>query len=404
MSEEWENLSFIDHYLLHNKKYESPTSFWRWSAVGTIASVLRDSVYRRMGDNKLFPNVYILSLAESSFHRKGRPIEFAESLVREVRNVKIISGRASIQGIVMELAKTETDRTTGKIIKGGSAVFYAPELAAGIVGDPAAISILTDIYDCKPNGYDTILKTQAKSSVTNLVFSMLAASNEELLKSVYDGSALRGGLLARTFLVVPDEFRPPNSLLDISEEDYAKIDASKKALVVKLKKIAGLAGEVFLSKAAQKQYDAWYNPFRKNHEHNKDKSGMLGRIHTNILKLAIILACNDNQLIIEAKHIETAIDWATALVPNYNKLSMSSGPGTVKEVGGLIINDLLESKESKISRKAVFQRHMLEFDPTIFDTTVLTLETAGMIKTLYDEKQDQWLMLTDKAKEILGAS
>lgn len=395
----WDDLSFVDHYLLHNSRYESPNSFWRWSAYGAIASVLRDNVYRRMGDNKLFPNVYILSLAESSFHRKGRPIEFSESLVREVKNTKVISGRASIQAITFELSRTETDSKSGKLIKGGSAVFYAPEMAAGLVQDPAAISILTDIYEPKPH-YDTLLKTQAKSTITNLVFSMIAASNEDLLKSVYDTSALRGGLLARTFLIVPDEFRPPASLMEFTEEQYHEISCSRKCLLAKLQKIATLAGEVIVTKEAAYTYKAWYEPFRKNHESTKDRSGMLGRIHTGIIKLAMILAANDNDLIITEKHISKAIDDCIALVPNYNKLSMGAGNSSIKDAGALVLNDLIEAPGYKLSRRQIFQKHLLEFDSLTFDSLIVTLETAGLLQQTIGMSSTDYA-LTAKGIEIL---
>lgn len=395
----WEQLSFIDHYLDHNKRYESPSSFWRWSAYASIAAVLRDNVYHGMGDSKLFPNVYVLTLAESGFHRKGRPVEFAEDLVREIVNTKVISGRASIQAIVQELARTETDKKTGKLIKGGSAIFFAPEMAAGIVSDPAAISILTDLYDPKKH-YDTLLKTQAKSSISNLVFSMYAASNEELLKSVYDSSALRGGLLARTFLVVPDEFREPNSLLDIPQEEIDDISRSKKSLIAKLKKISELNGPVYFSKESQYIYDQWYKPFRKNHATNKDKSGMLGRIHTSIKKLAIIFAANDNQLIIEKCHMEKAMDEGLALVPNYGKLSLSAGNSTIKDAGTLVLGDLYDADGHCLTRRQLFQKHLLDFDATVFDSLIVTLETAGFIIQIINGNNISY-KLTERAMEIM---
>jgi hypothetical protein len=395
----WDSLSFIDHYLEHNKKYESPTSFWKWSSYAAIAAVLRDSVYRRMGDSRLYPNIYVLSLAESSFHRKGRPVEFAEDLVREVANTKVISGRASVQAIVQELSRTESDRKTGKIIKGGSAIFFAPEMAAGLVSDPAAIGILTDIYEPRKH-YDSLLKTQAKASISNLVFSMYAASNEELLKSVYDTSALRGGLLARTFLVVPDEFRSPNSLVDITPEEQEAISQSKKCLLGKLKKISELAGETFFADSAQKEYKRWYEPFRKSHSTTKDRSGMLGRIHTGILKLSILFAANDYSVIIEGRHIDKAIDECMALVPNYNKLSLHSGNSSIKDAGTLVLNDLIEADGHCLTRRQLFQKHLLEFDPTVFDTLMVTLSTAGLVEESIGNAGSIY-RLTAKAVEIL---
>lgn len=399
--ESFEHLNFIDHYLLHNKRYESPNSFWLWCAYGAIAAVLRDSCYRRMGDNKLYPNIYILLLAGSSFDRKDRPPKFSESIVRAVANTKILSGYASIEGIIQELGRTETDSKTGKLIKGGSAVFFAPELSAAFVEDLKAVKRLTDIYDPKDN-YETLLKTSASQNIKNLVFSMVAASNEELLKDVYSSKAVSGGLLARTFLIKSNEFRPPNSLLDLKEEDYKWIDASKKNLIEKLLCIGRLSGEMILSAGAQAVYNAWYNPFRKTQEKTRDKTGMLGRIHTSILKIAMILAAAEGKLELEEEHMQKSINDCLALVPNYSTFSMSANKSTIKDAGTMLFNDLIDAKDYCLTRTEIFQRHILEFDSIIFDNLIVTLEQAGMVTQVPDATGIKIsYKLTTKAVSIL---
>ena len=105
----------------------------------------------------------------------------------------------------------------------------AGELAAGIVGDPAAIGILIDIYDLKTD-FKHHLRSTGRFKIDRIVFNMLAASNADLLKEVYTQSAVSGGLLARTFLVVPDEFRPPNSLMDEIDVSISAESLYKKLL------------------------------------------------------------------------------------------------------------------------------------------------------------------------------
>lgn len=247
--------NFIRKYLDYTKEYESPTSFFFWSGVATIAATLRDNFYIQIGgDSKIFANMYVLFVAESGAYRKGKPVEISNKLVADVNNTKIISGRGSIQAILEELAHSETDKITGKMIKGGSAIFYAPELSAGIVEDPAAIKILTDIYDSREN-YKSLLKS-GSTRIENMVFSMLAASNEALLKETYNSQAIQGGLLARTFLVVPDEFRKSNALLDkkSNKEEY-------KELIRILTEISQLSGSAFIPEDAKKNIFIGMNHF-----------------------------------------------------------------------------------------------------------------------------------------------
>ena len=96
--------TFISSYLEHTKIYESPGSFWRWSAYASIAALLRDNCYLKQGDRLLFANIYVLFLAESGT-RKGPPIDLSETLLSKLAITKIISGRASVQAILDELSR-----------------------------------------------------------------------------------------------------------------------------------------------------------------------------------------------------------------------------------------------------------------------------------------------------------
>ena len=62
---------------------------------------------------------------------------------------KLSQEEVRYEGILDELARGETDKVTGRVTSGGSALFSASELSAGIVSDPEAVKILTDIYDFK---------------------------------------------------------------------------------------------------------------------------------------------------------------------------------------------------------------------------------------------------------------
>jgi len=130
---------------------------------------------------------------DSAVSRKGAPIKLCEKLVKRAESTKIISGRASIQGILDELSRGKPIRR----LKGPgwrSALFCAEELSAGIVNDPEAIKILTDIYDFKDE-YTSRLRGSGVFRIKNICFSMMAGSNEELLRGVYGSEAVMGVFL-----------------------------------------------------------------------------------------------------------------------------------------------------------------------------------------------------------------
>ncbi len=385
----------MSDFLEHTKIYESPTSFWKWAAYASIAAVLRDNIFRKQGDITTYPNIYVLFLAQSGA-RKGAPISLAQNLIQKVNNTKIISGRTSIQAIIDELAHTETNSKTGKLVKGGSAILIAGELAAGIVGDSAAVGILTDIYDLKTD-FKHHLRSTGRFKIDRIVFNMLAASNADLLKEVYTQSAVSGGLLARTFVITPNEFRPPNSLLETIDNA-----ASLESLYEKLKKVAELVGEIQIEDKAKKIYNQWYEPFYKSLKGKGDKSGILSRLHMGVFKLSIILSANDLQSTVTSEHMEMAVEECMKLIPNYNSFMMVSGKSTVSEAGALFFEEIQKTENYCISRKVFLQKHWTAVDSEMFDKLVLTLETGGLIQSIMNGA-DMFYKLTEKALEVIQA-
>lgn len=393
-------MGFISHLIDHTKESESPTSFWKWSAYASISAVLRDNVWKPDMDSRLYANIYTLFLADSGFQRKNRPTVTCEKLVKLVNNTKVITGRNSIQSILDELSRASTDPKTGELIKGGgSALLIAPELASSIVEDNAAVSVLTDIYDYRDD-YTQGLRGRGKWKAEKVVFSWLAASNEQFLKKVFTSDAVYGGLLARTFLVTPDEFRPANSLLD-----FVDTSESFKKLTSELKQIALLKGAISITADGRKEYESWYKPFRESYRDKHDKSGIVGRIHTHVLKLAMILAANDLTIELDKCHIEQSISECLELVPNYNIFVMASGKTDISSAGAIILGDMMQDSSFSISRRDILRRYWTHVSKDTLDEFISHFEMAGFITAQNSSNGDGIIYtLTNKCLQMLGGS
>ena len=395
--------TFLSAYLKHNELYESPTSFWHWSGHASIAAVLRDNCFLQLGERRLYSNIYVLSIAESSGYRKGPPVDLSETLVSKIGNTKIISGRSSIQAVMDELARVESDKKTGKITKAGSAIFYAPEMKAGIVADPDALSILTDIYDYKTNPYKSRLRTGPCFNLDRIALTMLAASNEAMLKGLLGIGEIQGGFLARICLVTPSERRPPNDLLDLNE---GEIKESLNNVLSKLKEISDLKGAFILTPKAKAEYRDWYNPFNLSYLENKESSGIRGRIHTTVLKIALIHAANRLSLELSKEDVEGAIDECMALLPNYSIFTMSQGKSEFTQLAGMVIMELqlAKSKEYTLKQKELMRKLLPNgMTPDLLEKIVLGLEMAGSIKQI-QSKEGLYIQLTESALKDLGQS
>jgi hypothetical protein len=200
------SFNFIDRFLEVTKIVESPTSYLEWAAYVTIGSVLRNNVYIDFPSRrtKVTPNLYVLLVGDSGATRKSTPLKIASSLVKRVGNTKIIEGRASIQGVLKELAVTK--RVDKNIIKFACALLYSEEFAAFLVKDPSTTAILTDIYDYKEE-HDVTLKSEDTMKLEKVCVSMLSATNGAFIQDMFTKTDLYGGLVGRTIFIVEEKAR-----------------------------------------------------------------------------------------------------------------------------------------------------------------------------------------------------
>lgn len=401
--------TFLDLYVDFTSEFESPTSFWKWSGLCVIAACLRDNVYlanQASGDH-LYPNIFVILIAEPG-GRKDPPVNLCTKLVSDIGNTKLVEGRSSIEAIIDELAHDETDHFGTLKAKGGSCLLAAPELASFFVNSDSLVPLLTDMYGFRKE-YSSRLVSRAKVKVKNLCMSMLAASNEPLLKQVYTELAMQGGLLSRTLLVRADEKRPANALFTATE-DQNKEDFSvrqHKILLDKLRPITKLRGSPIITKEASFIFKKWYDALYSSN-HRIDPSGIMNRIHTAVKKIAMIYAANNyvdretaEAFVIGREEIEQAIEECVKLLGNYQAFTMGTGKSTIQEAGTIFLNDLWHMAEHKITRKEVLQNHWGIIDAELLDKLVVTLEQAGMIKSVIDGPTVIYIA-TEKCLEILG--
>lgn len=392
-------MNFISDFISFTAEYESPTNFWRWSAYAAVAAILRDSVYIEHGLRKTFPNIFVVLLADSAEYRKSGPFQPITDLLEssEVSNTKVIQGRASVQAIIEEMSQDIGNKRTGKTIKGGSCLLLAEELASFFVSDPQLVPMITDMYDYKAM-WEYSLKGAGKTVIKGRCVTFLAASNETFLREVYDARAVFGGLLGRTFMVKPDERRKANALLRVELGHY-----DKKDLIKQLSEIKNLKGAVTITEEAIQLYEEWYVKLYDSYSTMPDRAGITQRIHAGALKIALILAASECKLEVNADHMSEAILRVTGLRGNYEIFAMKSGKSDQAEIGTIFLTALWreykENKNAAMSRRKLLLQHWMDFGSEELDKLVITLEQAGLIRSVHSANEICYQM-TPKCLEI----
>lgn len=371
--------NFIEEYLKLTENCESPTSYLKWGARMAIAGVLRDNVFLQNPDgwSKMYPNMYVLLIGESSNIRKSNPFLITERLLRAVNNTKLVTGSGSMQGI-LTLLGDGSDLSK----PGGSGFMMAKELDAFFVKDQSTLGHLTNLYDYHAH-YDKYLAAgESFTPIKNVCLSLFGGTNREMMEALIDKTAKEGGFIGRCIVIEEHSRRKKVSGY---EEDYIQIlEKDWEESVRFLKKLSTIKGEIILSKDAAKLYDSWYKSLPEDFEGIKTKTGYEGRVHNHVRKLAIVDAASEPGFnrIIEAKYIENAIDELGTLLHEYKKLTLTDAGSQSGAHVTFIVQELFKqkAKEYSLTRKDLLHKGFGRYNVTEFDEAMKYLENSDFVK------------------------
>lgn len=372
---------FISSTVRMFKHSESPEIFFYWAAISAISSVIRKNVFLdRGGLYKLYPNTYIFLVAASGM-KKSTPINICKDLVTYVNNTRVISGRNSIQQILDDLGRAYST-PEGGMIKDAHGLLITSELAAFLIKDPDAMTILTDIYDTQNHEKEWKYSLKSgKSTLAHPCINLLGATNEEHFADAVPNSNIGGGFVARTFIIHSTERGTLNSLT--RKQKVIDIECLRQHL----KAISTIKGEFILDEDAIELYDQWYYTY---HEINRsDPTGTINRIGDQILKVAMCIALSygSNNMVITKDFIKEAIVRCLSTLPGIQQLLMGRGKSNLGSQTKIIIKELIEQPEHQISRKNLLSKFWGQFDSFDLDRMIDTLTQAGAIDTFKNGKE-----------------
>ena len=411
--------NWVEHIVDIHKDFESPLSFWRWSAIASISAVVKDNVFISRQIYNLYPNIYVMFHAESGL-KKGPAVALAKRLVKEVNNTRVISGRSSIQGILKELG-TSQSQPGGKILKGSTAFICSSELSSSIVEDPVATTILTDLYDRQYNigEWRSLLKMET-FDLTSPCITMLTATNEAHSDSFFVRKDIKGGYFARTFIIYENEENRSNSLLVPIEHpiDYKKETEYLRTLSNLKGEFRSLAsrekndiyaneyqdqssGEIAFYCPAGIIYQKWYDEFKAALKQARDPTGTLNRFGDSVLKVAMLLSlARDSELIIQADAMDEAIATCEKLVGNVRRATV----GKTEEEGSnatrktLLLNELMHRETHSISFAQINKKFWIQGTVTEWQECVQSFVEAG-IAVLQTLGNQQIVKMTETSVE-----
>lgn len=361
-------MRWIDKVMNYYANTESPRRYFYWAGISTVCAVMKRNVWISKKRYLLYPNLFVLIVGRSGL-RKNLPIKFARQCAEKV-NSRVYYGRHSIEGIITDLAKAKSV-PGGDIDKDACAFMVSGEFATFLIQNPAALTILTALYD-NDEDWKNVLKHSPKETLTNLGISLLGASSEVHLKETVPMNAVGGGFLGRTLIVHEEERHGIHSLIG-DDEDLPLEDPT---IISDLIEISKRKGEIKVSGEAATFYNKWYKEFSEMKV--KDRTGTYERLHEHVLKVSMALSLISGSDI-EKSHIEESIELCLECFSDVQRVFFETGTHPTAPILATVLKILVRRPEFQASRRWLLQHHWRDFDYMELDRVIEQLVQAQMI-------------------------
>ena len=207
---------WLDSYLDYTSDQESPEKLHLWTGLAVLSAVLRRRVWMDRAFYHLFPNIYVLIVAESARIRKSTAMKIGLTLMENsVKDVYTLGDAMTPEGLVKALNRPPTvkaneeepDKPFITPVR-SDIMIHADELANLFGYDRLRASkmaiLLTRIYE-SPEKYEHTTKTDTKILLRNLYPTLLAGTDPRNLKVLPEEAV--GGLIGRLIFVTAREKR-----------------------------------------------------------------------------------------------------------------------------------------------------------------------------------------------------
>ena len=380
--EQLDSKNWIYKYLKYTDQMESPSSFHIWSSLAALSCTLQRKVWINRGFYTLYPNQYIILVAESAFCRKSTAVGVAiNDLVQTAQVATINKDKMTAEKLCVELSRGEKEHKLDNAI-----TIFVPELAT-FLGASAfhsgIIPLLTSFYEC-PSSADYKTKASGEFHMSNVCINLVGATTLDWMSTNLPGDTVEGGFTGRGVFVVAEEPRLSNPWPELSLAEIAL----RTELVGDLIRINNLNGAFKITTGAKNEYSKWYN--HRTEGTDLRLRGYYGRKGDHVLKIATCVSagdpgvCNGN-LKIEASHIRIAL----RLLSKAERLMHLAFRGTAFSKSSKDIDRILGylmREQSKgnlpVKHSLLLKRNSLYLNATEFKEVIDTLVQQGDVEVV----------------------
>ena len=338
--------NWIDSYMLYLENTEPAVRFHRWTAISVILGTLRKKVHLELGRIKVFPNLYIVFVAEPGIARKSQAISFGLRFLREIPDVVCSAEAITKEALLCDLEASATDEAMpdGSIYKHCSLNITSKEFETFIgqkKDNTKMIVLLTDLYDAEELPWKYRTKNSGSNVIPSVFINLLAATTPDSLASCLPATAIGGGLTSRILFVwasrkakkVPRPFE--------TDQERSLGEQLQKDLYV----ISRIAGSYTFTPESATWWDNWYQEYDESDPHRRCKdrafSSWYSRKPMMILKTAMACsAAETSHLTMEVPYLERAIEYIEELEEDMTKAFRGVGKSDIASEVSLVMQEV----------------------------------------------------------------
>lgn len=303
---------------------ESPRHFWLWSGIFCISAALQRKVWMPFGLETVYPNLYIMFVAEPGWARKGAPLGFAKRILLDIE-IPVGIDSPTKRHLTQKLAELSKNQhfTYNTVTKSQAPLaLISKELSSFLAVDPKSmVEVLTDLYDSH-DVWDYGTAGAGEDFIRNLCIGCFFATTPGWIAKNLPEEAIGGGFTSRYVLV--------SGVDRYKELSYPPIPPPElyRDLKIDLAKISRIVGEIAWSKEGFKVYDTWYKTIKAWAQKVGDDRlfPSFSRVHVMAIKTAMALhVAESDNLVIEEKDIRAAIELLTSVFDNASIAFSSHG-------------------------------------------------------------------------------
>lgn len=306
-------MDWLELYEEYTSDTESAALFNRWVGISTVASALRKKTWLELGRLKVFPNMYIVLVAEPGVARKSQAISYASSIISDIPAIVTSADSITPQALIQDIEEaTCYDTIPGQSVMRHASLSVISKEFESFLGNAGSSSkmlvTLTDLFDAGENPWKHRTKSSGNTLIPSVFLNILGATTPQSLQSCLSELAVGGGLTSRIMFIYSNK---PSKKVAVPELT-PRVRELKDILSVELMRISLLAGAFVFTEDGLNYWKKWYEDYnatsKDRRQPRREFDGWYSRKPMMVQKLCIIIsASGSSNRLIDIEIIEKAL-------------------------------------------------------------------------------------------------